>query len=182
MLTCSFSTNQTIALPVVFSISCHVYCSPVYPMIDSTLKITLYCHLRLENCVLLHCKIGLNQIIRSALLPNYQNRNKAMKQLSMFSCWIWVKADICSGRYFELYIALLVQRQVNRVVFSLVFVQISQVCQLFHQSSRLFTNHAAQLHTLLVSARKLYFTETLQNYNPFKNRHDPHVCCYEEFY
>uniref|UniRef100_A0A8C5CSQ8 MAU2 chromatid cohesion factor homolog n=1 Tax=Gadus morhua TaxID=8049 RepID=A0A8C5CSQ8_GADMO len=27
--------------------------------------------------------------------------------------------------------------------------EISQVCQLFHQSSRLFTNHAAQLHTLL---------------------------------
>lgn len=30
-------------------------------------------------------------------------------------------------------------------------VQISQVCQLCQQSPRLFTNHAAQLHTLLVS-------------------------------
>lgn len=29
--------------------------------------------------------------------------------------------------------------------------QISQVCQLCQQSPRLFTNHAAQLHTLLVS-------------------------------
>lgn len=30
-------------------------------------------------------------------------------------------------------------------------MQISQVCQLCQQSPRLFTNHAAQLHTLLVS-------------------------------
>lgn len=30
-------------------------------------------------------------------------------------------------------------------------LQISQVCQLCQQSPRLFTNHAAQLHTLLVS-------------------------------
>lgn len=30
-------------------------------------------------------------------------------------------------------------------------IQISQVCQLCQQSPRLFTNHAAQLHTLLVS-------------------------------
>lgn len=30
--------------------------------------------------------------------------------------------------------------------------QISQVCQLCQQSPRLFSNHAAQLHTLLVSA------------------------------
>lgn len=32
-----------------------------------------------------------------------------------------------------------------------VCVQISQVCQLCQQSPRLFTSHAAQLHTLLVS-------------------------------
>lgn len=31
-------------------------------------------------------------------------------------------------------------------------LQISQVCQLCQQSPRLFTNHAAQLHTLLVSS------------------------------
>lgn len=34
---------------------------------------------------------------------------------------------------------------------SVLPVQISQVCQLCQQSPRLFTNHAAQLHTLLVS-------------------------------
>lgn len=33
----------------------------------------------------------------------------------------------------------------------LFFRQISQVCQLCQQSPRLFSNHAAQLHTLLVS-------------------------------
>ena len=33
-----------------------------------------------------------------------------------------------------------------------VSLQISQVCQLCQQSPRLFSNHAAQLHTLLVSA------------------------------
>lgn len=32
-----------------------------------------------------------------------------------------------------------------------LYIQISQVCQLCQQSPRLFTNHAAQLHTLLVS-------------------------------
>lgn len=37
-------------------------------------------------------------------------------------------------------------------------IQISQVCQLCQQSPRLFTNHAAQLHTLLVS---------IFNLNPF---------------
>lgn len=34
---------------------------------------------------------------------------------------------------------------------SVLSIQISQVCQLCQQSPRLFTNHAAQLHTLLVS-------------------------------
>lgn len=34
---------------------------------------------------------------------------------------------------------------------SVLSTQISQVCQLCQQSPRLFTNHAAQLHTLLVS-------------------------------
>lgn len=36
-------------------------------------------------------------------------------------------------------------------------MQISQVCQLCQQSPRLFTNHAAQLHTLLVSPFTLCF-------------------------
>lgn len=39
---------------------------------------------------------------------------------------------------------------INTVVV-VAFIKISQVCQLCQQSPRLFNNHAAQLHTLLVS-------------------------------
>lgn len=42
-----------------------------------------------------------------------------------------------------------------RWTLAVLSAQISQVCQLCQQSPRLFTNHAAQLHTLLVSILNL---------------------------
>lgn len=39
----------------------------------------------------------------------------------------------------------------GHVTLGILSRQISQVCQLCQQSPRLFSNHAAQLHTLLVS-------------------------------
>lgn len=47
----------------------------------------------------------------------------------------------------------------NKVVW---FEQISQVCQLCQQSPRLFSNHAAQLHTLLVSPHSTHTTDILR--------------------
>lgn len=50
-------------------------------------------------------------------------------------------------------------------------IQISQVCQLCQQSPRLFTNHAAQLHTLLVSIFSLILCVSESDQGSSQDKH-----------
>lgn len=74
--------------------------------------------------------------------------------------WSFLNVDVFNKQQLMVESSVLYQNEVSCLLkwrwLLVLHTQISQVCQLCQQSPRLFTNHAAQLHTLLVSIFSLF--------------------------